>query len=276
MLIGAHESVAGGVSLAFERAASHRGRSLQIFTRSARGWTAPPLADDERRRFRAEARRTGLPAIAHGNYLVNLGSEDPVIRPRSIACVIDEYTRCERLGIRYLVIHPGVHAELETGLRLISQGLDEIHRATPRFRSRILLEVTAGQGNCIGWRFEHLAELLSRTSRGDRLGICLDTCHLFAAGYDLSTPRGYEQVMDEFDRLVGLQRVQAIHLNDSKKGLGCRVDRHEEVGEGMIGLGAFRCLVNDQRFKDTIGVLETPTPERYSAAIARLESLAGT
>lgn len=273
MLIGSHESVAGGVSRAFSRGEEHGAQAIQLFTKSARGWLANPLEDRERRSFRAEAKRSGLPAIAHGSYLTNLASEDPVLREKSIACLLDEYSRCERLGVGHLVIHPGVHPDLETGLRQIAAALDEVHAATPRFRSRICLEGTAGQGNCIGWRFEHLAEILSRVSRSDRLAICLDTCHLFAAGYDISTRRGYEKVMREFDRLVGLDRVQCFHLNDCKKPLGSRVDRHEEIGKGTVGLTAFRCLVNDPRFANAIGVLETPYPERYGESIRLLHSL---
>jgi len=273
VLIGAHESIAGGVSQAFARAEEHGARALQIFTKNARGWSAPALSDPERRAFRAEARRTGLPSIAHGSYLVNLGTEDPAHRERSIACVTEELTRCERLGISSLVIHPGAHADERRGLRLIAEGLDEVHRRTPRFRSRVCLEITAGQGHCLGWRFWHLAELLSQVEREARLGVCLDTCHLFAAGYDISTERGYEAVMAECEALVGLERVRCFHLNDCKKPLGCRVDRHEEVGKGSIGRVAFQCLVNDPRFVNTIGVLETPFPERYGQTIQLLESL---
>ncbi len=273
MLLGAHESVAGGVSQAFARAEEHGARSLQIFTKNARGWNAPALSDPERRAFRAEARRTGLPAIAHGSYLVNLASEDPVLRERSLTCVTEELTRCNRLGIAFLVIHPGSHPDERRGLRLVAQGLNEVHARTPRFRARLCLEITAGQGNCLGWRFWHLAEILSQVAREDRLGVCLDTCHLWAAGYDLSTQHGYEKVMAECDATLGLERVRCFHLNDCKKPLGCRVDRHEEVGKGSIGREAFRCLVNDARFDNTIGVLETPFPERYGQTLRLLESL---
>lgn len=273
MLIGAHESIAGGVSRAFARAEEHGARALQIFTRNARGWSAPALTEDERRAFHAEAERTGLPAIAHGNYLVNLATEEPAHRERSIACVAEELTRCERLGIPYLVMHPGTHPDERRGLTRIAQGLDEVHARCPRFRARICLEVTAGQGASLGWRFEHLADILAQVGQEDRLGLCLDTCHLFAAGYDLSTVRGYESVMDACERLLGLSRVRCFHLNDSKKPLGCRVDRHEEPGKGAIGLTAFRCLVKDVRFTHTIGVLETPYPERYGENIRLLESL---
>ncbi|NMO17941.1 deoxyribonuclease IV [Pyxidicoccus fallax] len=273
MLIGAHESIAGGVSRAFARAEEHGARALQIFTRNARGWSAPALTEDERLAFRAEAKRTGLPAIAHGNYLVNLATEEPLHRERSIHCVAEELTRCERLGIPYLVMHPGTHPDEQRGLTLIAQGLDEVHAHCKGYSARICLEGTAGQGSSLGWRFEHLAEILCRVGDEERLGICLDTCHLFAAGYDLSTVRGYESVMDECDRLVGLSRVRCFHLNDCKKPLGCRVDRHEEPGKGAIGLTAFRCLVKDARFAHTIGVLETPFPERYGENIRLLESL---
>ena len=273
MLIGAHESIAGGVSQAFSRAEEHGARSLQVFTKNARGWSAPALTEQERRAFRAEARRTGLPSIAHGSYLVNLATEDAAHREKSIACVTEELTRCERLGISCLVIHPGAHADERRGLALIAQAIDEVHQRTPRFRARLCLEITAGQGNCLGWRFWHLAEILSGVKREDRLGLCLDTCHLFAAGYDLSTEKGYEAVMAECDATLGLERVRCFHLNDCKKPLGCRVDRHEEVGKGSIGRTAFRCLVNDPRFDSTIGVLETPFPERYGETIRLLESL---
>jgi deoxyribonuclease-4 len=242
------------VSQAFARAEEHGARSLQIFTKNARGWNAPALSDPERRAFRAEARRTGLPAIAHGSYLVNLASEDPVLRERSLTCVTEELTRCNRLGISFLVIHPGSHPDERRGLSLVA-------------------EITAGQGSCLGWRFWHLAEILSQVAREDRLGVCLDTCHLWAAGYDLSTERGYEKVMAECDATLGLERVRCFHLNDCKKPLGCRVDRHEEVGKGSIGREAFRCLVNDARFDNTIGVLETPFPERYGQTLRLLESL---
>ncbi|MBF5041252.1 deoxyribonuclease IV [Aggregicoccus sp. 17bor-14] len=276
MILGAHESIAGGVSQAFARAEAHGAKSLQIFTKNARGWSAPPLADAEAAAFRREAARTGLPSVAHGSYLVNLATEDAGHRERSLACVTEELTRCERLGVSLLVLHPGGHPDEKRGLRLIAEGIDEVHARTPGFRARLCLEVTAGQGNCLGWRFEHLAEILNQVKAESRVSLCLDTCHLYAAGYDLATERGYAQVMDACDRLVGLERVACFHLNDCKKGLGCRVDRHEEIGRGALGLTAFRCLVNDPRFRDTVGVLETPVPERYSDALQLLHSLVQT
>lgn len=273
MLLGAHESIAGGVSRAFARAEAHGAKSLQLFTKTARGWKAPPLADAERALFRDEAQRSKLPAIAHGSYLVNLGTEDVTLRGRSIECLLDELSRCEALGIPYLVIHPGGHPDEKTGLRQIARGLDEVHAATEGYAARICLENTAGQGSNLGWAFEHLAEILSQVRAPERLGICLDTCHLFAAGHDLSTEQGYARVMADFDARVGLDRVRCFHLNDCKKPLGCRVDRHEEIGEGTLGLECFRALVNDPRFAQTVGVLETPNPEHYPAALAKLRAL---
>jgi deoxyribonuclease-4 len=175
--------------------------------------------------------------------------------------------------VNHLVLHPGCHVDEKAGIRLIAQALDEVHRRVGRLRARVCLESTAGQGNSIGWRFEHLAEILEQATHGDRLGICLDTCHLFAAGHDLRTLRSYNKVIKDFERLVGVDRVCCIHLNDCKKALGCRVDRHEEIGKGTLGLTAFRCFVNDDRFDQTIAVLETPYPERYRESIALLRSL---
>jgi deoxyribonuclease-4 len=211
--------------------------------------------------------------MAHGSYLCNLGTEVPELRKKSIDNLVDELTRCERLGVAYLVIHPGGHVDEKRGLQLISEALDEAHAATPRFRSRICLEVTAGQGNCLGHKFEHLAAIFDQVSKPERLGVCLDTCHLHAAGHDLTTVRGYEKVMKQIDAAVGLAQVKCFHLNDCKKPLGCRVDRHEEIGKGTLGMVPFQCLVNDERFADTLGVLETPFPERYPEAIRLLESL---
>jgi deoxyribonuclease-4 len=273
MLIGAHESIAGGPSKAFARAEEHGAKSLQIFTRSARGWTSPPLTDDECAAFRAEAERTGLPVIAHGSYLANLATADPALRQKSIEAVQDELTRCERLGVPYLVIHPGSHPDETVGVANIASALDQIHASTPKFKAKICLEVTAGQGSAIGWKFEHLAEILSAVRKEARLGCCLDTCHLYAAGHDFVSRGGYDKVLGAIDRAVGLSRVSCVHLNDCKKALGCRVDRHEEIGEGTIGRAGFKALVNDARFAQTVGVLETPTPERYGHAIRLLESL---
>ena len=273
MRLGAHESVAGGVSLAFGRAAEHGARSVQIFTRSARGWSSPPLAAEERRAFRRAARAARVPAIAHGSYLVNLASEDPVVRSRSLEAVRDELLRCEALGIPSLVFHPGSHSSLRRGLRLVARALDEVHRQVPEISTRVCLEVTAGQGNCLGHRLEHLEEILARVDAPGRVGVCLDTCHLFSAGYDLSSETGTEAVMDEAVRRFGQRRIRCFHLNDSLRPRGARVDRHAEIGRGSMGLAAFRFLVNDARFRRTPAVLETPDPGRYARGLRLLHSL---
>jgi deoxyribonuclease-4 len=271
--LGAHESVAGGVSLAFGRAAEHGARSVQIFTRSGRAWRSPPLAADERRAFRRAARMAAVPAIAHGSYLVNLASEDPVVRARSLEAVGEELLRCEALGIRSLVFHPGSHPSTRRGLRLVARALDEVHGALPGLSTRVCLEVTAGQGDCLGHRLEHLEEILQRVHAPGRVGVCLDTCHLFAAGYDLSSEAGTEAVMDEAVRRFGRGRIRCFHLNDSLRPRGSRVDRHANIGRGAIGLPAFRYLVNDERFGQTPAVLETPDPDRYARGLRLLHSL---
>lgn len=271
--LGAQASIAGGISLAIGRAHADGGECLQVFTRSARGWTSPPLPLAEARAFRREARTRALPAIAHGSYLVNLATEDSLLRSRSLAAVVDELQRCAALGIRCLVLHPGSHPHVQTGLRRIARALDDIHAETPGLAPRICLEVTAGQGNCLGHRLEHLEEILLLTAAPERVGICLDTCHLFAAGYDVSTARGMTAVLDESIRRFGRRRIRCFHLNDSVGPLGCRRDRHAEIGKGMLGLGGFRALVNDVRFAGTPAVLETPRPDHYQATLGLLRRM---
>jgi deoxyribonuclease-4 len=273
VLLGAHTSIAGGASLAISRASADGAECLQLFTRSARGWTSPPLPEAEARAFRRAARKTALPAIAHGSYLVNLATEDSVLLGRSVAAVVDELQRCAALSIPCLVLHPGSHPHAPTGLRRIARALDDIHAQTPGLRPRVCLEVTAGQGNCLGFRLEHLEEILLLTAAPDRVGICLDTCHLFAAGYDVSTARGMTAVLDESLRRFGRRRIRCFHLNDSVGPRGCRKDRHAEIGKGLLGLAGLRALVNDARFAGTPAVLETPRPDRYRHTLRRLRGM---
>lgn len=273
MILGAHESIAGGPANAFERAAADGGQSLQIFTKNARGWQAKPLADEEAARFRSEAKRTGLPAIAHCSYLVNLGSEEPEMRSKSLAAFTDELLRCEALGIPYLVVHPGAHADEDKGLELIARGLDESMAAAKGASTCVLLEITAGQGSTLGYTFEHLARILGQVRHPKRVAVCLDTCHLYAAGYDIKTPAGYRRTLAQLDEAIGIEQVKAFHLNDCKKPLGSRVDRHEEIGDGELGLEAFRPLLNDPHFAEVVGVLETPEPSLYRRNLERLRSL---
>lgn len=272
MLLGAHEPIAGGVSKAFERAEADGADCLQIFTRNARGWAAKPLEDGEVSRFRGEARRTGKPAFAHSSYLINLCSPDREIRAKSWTALADELARCERLGIPGLIFHPGSHPDEAEGVRLVAEGMTRALEEVPG-KVRLLVENTAGQGTALGWRFEQLAAIRAAVPAPQRrrVGFCIDTCHTFAAGYDLSTDGGYDRTFEALDRAVGLAHVRAFHLNDSKKGLGCRVDRHEHVGDGALGLGVFRRLVNDARFSDVPGFVETES--RWKENIAVLRSL---
>ncbi|HET91601.1 MAG TPA: deoxyribonuclease IV [Chloroflexi bacterium] len=264
LVLGAHESIAGGVYKAFDRAESVGCEAVQIFVKPNRAWAARPLSEREIARFRARAEETGIrPVVGHASYLLNLASPDDGLWARSRDTLVLELERCEALDVPYLVLHPGSHVGTgeEAGLARVAQALGEVHAATLGFRARMLLENTAGQGSNLGYCFEQLGWLLARTPEGQRLGVCLDTCHAFGAGYDLRTPEGYAAAMDTFDRIVGLERLKAIHLNDSKGELGSRKDRHEHIGKGCIGLDGFRNVLNDPRLAGLPGLLETPKGE---------------
>lgn len=272
MLLGAHEGIAGGVSKAFARAEADGADCVQIFTRNARGWAAKPLEDAEVEAFRGEARRTGMPVAAHGSYLVNCASADRAIRRKSWEALGDELGRCDRLGIPSLVFHPGSHEDEREGTRLVGEAMTRALEEVPG-KARLLLETTAGQGASLGWRFEQLAALRDEVPGPlrRRVGVCVDTCHVFAAGYDLSTEEGYGRTVEALDAAVGLPNVRAFHLNDSKRPLGCRVDRHEHIGEGTLGLRPFRLLVNDPRFAEIPGFVETES--RFKENIEALRRL---
>ncbi len=221
----------------------------------------PPLRRGEARRFASALAGGGVRVVfAHSSYLINLASADARVRARSVASLGEELRRCAALGLPYLVLHPGAHGGQgeRIGIRLIAAGLDDAFQADPGGATRVLLETTAGQGSVIGWRFEHLAAIIASSANPARLGVCLDTCHLFAAGYDLRSRAGYAGTMGEFERAVGLGRIRAFHLNDCMGGLGSRMDRHAHIGEGRLGLAAFARLLNDARFSGLPMVLETP------------------
>lgn len=270
MLLGAHEAIAGGVSKAFARAEADGADCLQIFTRNARGWAAKPLEDGEVDAFRTEARRTGKPVAAHSSYLINCASMDRPIRTKSWQALADELGRCERLGIPALIFHPGSHEDESEGIRLVGEAMTRALEEVPG-RARLLLENTAGQGTCLGWRFEQLAAMRAAVPAKlrRRVGVCIDTCHLFSAGYDIATDDGYEKTVEALDRAVGLSNVRAFHLNDSKRPLGCRVDRHEHIGEGTLGLRPFRRLVNDARFAELPGFVETDSRWKENIEVLR-------
>jgi deoxyribonuclease-4 len=259
--LGAHESIAGGIHKAFDRAESVGCDAVQIFVKPNRAWAVPVLTEDDLALFKSKAASTGIrPVVGHASYLLNLCSPQNDLWRKSIDTLIIELERCEALGVPWLVLHPGAHVGTgETaGLVRMARALDEVHAATVGFRARLLLETTAGQGTKLGYRFEHLAWLLEETFQGERLGICLDTCHIFTAGYELRTCDGYAATMAAFDRAVGLERLKVIHLNDSKGDLGSRKDRHEHIGKGHIGLEGFHHVLNDPRLAGLPGLLETP------------------
>jgi deoxyribonuclease-4 len=270
MLLGAHEGIAGGLSTAFARAEEDGADCLQIFTRNARGWAAKPLEDEEVARFRSEAKRTGKPVAAHSSYLINAAAGDAEIRRKSWAGLADELRRCEQLGIPFLVFHPGSHPDEAEGLKLVAEAMAQAIEAVPG-KAMLLTETTAGQGASLGHRFEQLAAIREGIPKAlrKRAAVCVDTCHLFAAGYDLTTDEGYAATFQAFEETLGLGLIRAFHLNDSKKPLGSRVDRHEHIGEGAMGRSPFRRLVNDARFATVPAFLETELKFRENLAVLR-------
>lgn len=253
-------STAGGMAKAYERGESAGCTAMQVFVKGNTRWQFPPLKEDDVRRFREQAGVSPVRAvIAHAIYLVNLASDKEELIRKSVDDLVDELTRCDALGIPGLVLHPGAHggAGVDEGIARIAARLDEIFDATPDGKCRILLETTAGQGSCVGDRLDHLKRIIERVARPERLGVCVDTCHVFAAGYAIHTPEGYRDFWREFEETLGMDRLQAIHLNDSKKPFGSKQDRHEHIGKGALGLEPFRMLVNDRRLRRVPMVLET-------------------
>ena len=260
MRIGAHMSVAGGVSNAIARAQLHGCEALQIFAKNANQWLGKPLADEEIRRFRELAESSGItPIVSHASYLINLATADPALRAQSITAFVDELDRADALGLRGVVIHPGTctSGTEDEALRRIADAIATAFASRPDGHAMVLLEHTAGQGRTVGHRFEHLAAIIQHLHGSPRVGVCLDTCHLVASGYDISSAHGYEETFDAFDRIVGLPRLVAFHGNDSKRPCGSRVDRHEHIGEGCLGLEPFRRILHDARFAGLPILIET-------------------
>jgi deoxyribonuclease-4 len=260
-LLGAHMSIAGGVGNAFLHGKKVACDVIQIFTKSSRQWAAQPYSRDEIQSFKQNQKDTGIAtAVAHDSYLLNLGTPDEGLRKKSISAFIDELERCETLSVPNLIAHPGAHvgAGEEAGIKTIARSLDEVHAACPGFQVKVALEITAGQGSCLGYRFEQIRDIIDATKESERLRVCFDTEHAFAAGYDIRTKDGYESTFGEFDETIGVDRIAAFHLNDSKKELNSRVDRHEHIGRGRIGIEGFRLLLNDRRFWGIPMCLETP------------------
>ena len=277
--LGAHESIAGGVYRAFDRAESVGCDTVQIFVKPNRAWAFNAMTPEDVARFHDRQAETGItPVVGHASYLLNLASPKEDLWTRSRDTLIGELERCEMLGAIGLVLHPGAHVGSgeEAGLARVAEALGQVHAATAGVTAEVLLETTAGQGSSLGASFEELARLIEATPGGERLGICLDTCHVFAAGYELRTAEGYAATMAAFDGTVGLDRLKAIHLNDSQYERGERRDRHEHIGQGFIGLEGFRNLLNDPRLDGLPGFLETPkSPDLHEDAenLAVLRSL---
>lgn len=273
---GAHMSVAGGLPRAVERAVVHRCESLQIFAKNASQWRGREIPAAEIRDFRAAVKRSGIwPVVSHASYLINLATTNAALRAQSLAAMGDELDRAEALGLLGVVLHPGcytVGSEAD-GLTLVADALLQLLRQRRRGKTKVLLEQTAGQGTALGATFEQLASIMAKMNDHPRVAVCLDTCHLLAAGYDLTTDEGYTSTFRQFQRLIGFERLTAFHVNDSKKPLGSRVDRHEHIGRGFVGLAGFRRLVNDPRFRDMPMMLETPKTEGRPATLIAVDPL---
>ena len=264
-LLGSHLSIAGGYFKAADSAAALGMDTLQLFTKNNNQWKGKPLSEDDIRLFREAIERAGVRRpCAHNSYLINVASPDDALWQKSVDALVDELQRAESLGLDGVVMHPGsfVTSSEELGLQRIVVALDDVHQLTKTIRCQLWLETTAGQGTNLGHRFEQIAAILEGVRDSDRLGVCVDSCHIFAAGYPIQTPDEYSATVAEFDRTIGLDRIRAWHLNDSKKPLGSRVDRHEHIGEGYLGLEPFRHILNDPHFAETPMYLETEKGER--------------
>lgn len=269
-------STSGGMAKAIERGEAIGCTAIQVFVKGNTRWQFPPLKDDDLKAFHAGMKRGNIKSvIAHAIYLVNLCSDKPEFVRKSVDDLIDELTRCEALGIPGLVLHPGAHcgAGEECGLTAIVAGLDEVFEATAGFKAQILLETTAGQGSCLGWQFSELAHIIQGVKQPERLGVCLDTCHVFAAGYDIRTKEGYDRLWSDFDRAVGRDRLKAIHVNDSKQPCGSRKDRHDHIGQGEMGLEPFRFLMNDKSLQNVPKVLETEKDKEMTEDVENMNIL---
>jgi deoxyribonuclease-4 len=257
-LLGAHISTQGGLHTVFERAKAINATALAMFAKNSNQWKGKTLTADDIAVF--NEKRHVRPIVTHASYLINLATTNPDFHAKSIAAMIDELDRAERLGIHAVVLHPGAHlgAGPDSGLDQIARSLDQVHAAIPDHRVVTLLETAAGQGSCLGCTFEELGRVMALVDDKRRVGVCIDTCHVFAAGYDIRTREGYEQMIGEVEQHVGVENVGAFHINDSKRELGSRVDRHEHIGKGQLGLDAFSFVVNDPRFKRIPKMIETP------------------
>ena len=269
-ILGAHMSIAGGYYKAVEAAASFEMGAVQLFTKNNNQWRAKEITDDDAARYRGAMAEHGLRHhVAHNSYLINMASPDPLLWAKSVEAMVIELRRAEQLGIPGVVAHPGAFTTSSeaAGIAQIIRALDEVHRQTPGLQAKCLLETTAGQGSCLGARFEHLAQILDGVEDPERLGVCFDTCHVFAAGYPMGTKKEYRATLRAFDQTVGVKQIAAFHINDSKAKFNSHVDRHAKIGAGEMGLEPFRHLLNDRRFRKTPMLLETPKGEEAGESL---------
>lgn len=276
--LGAHMSIAGGAHFAIDRAVAAGCSVAQIFTRNSNQWKGKNISDKDVQLFREKFKASGLhEVVSHDIYLINLASPPGEMRDKSIAAFRDEMETCARLGIAKIVMHPGSHLcdSPQTGLARIIEAFDQLFSDVPQFEGKVLLETTAGQGSNLGRTFEELQAIISGSGFSGRFGVCLDTCHVFAAGYDITTEEGYKDTMEQFDRVIGLNRLECFHFNDSKKGLGSRVDRHDHIGEGQLGLHPFIFIMNDSRFATIPKIIETPKGDKDEMDAVNLRILRG-
>jgi deoxyribonuclease IV len=276
ILLGAHLSIEGGVQMSIQRASSIGCTAMQIFVKNNMQWFARPLTPEEIRGFLKHSQRHELLSIfAHANYLINLAATNPQFHANSLRALSEELSRADQLKLPFLVLHPGAHLGKgeEAGLEKIIESIDSVLSAIPKIKTRIALETTAGQGSCLGSRFEQLAYIIDRVREPERLCVCLDTAHIFAAGYNIGSESAIRNTFREFDRVIGRDRLVAIHVNDSKTARGLRVDRHEHIGKGKIGLEAFRFIMRDRRFRKIPKVLETPKGKDLAEDVQNLKTL---
>lgn len=274
--LGAHMSIAGSIPLAIERGLKVGCDVIQIFTQNSNQWRGKAISDADTALFKERFAASGLSEIVcHDIYLVNLAAAPGEVREKSLAAFREEMERCARLGIDKIIMHPGAHVGdgEEVGIKRICAAFDQLFKTVPAYQGKVLLETTAGQGSNVGYTFEQLKAIIDGSAFPERFAVCYDTCHTFAAGYDITTPAGYKKVFAEFDRIIGLERLQAFHMNDSKKGLNCRVDRHEHIGQGAMGLDGFRLIMNDPRFAKVPKILETPKGDVDEMDMVNLKTL---
>lgn len=260
-LLGAHTSIQGGVSKAVDLAEKLKFTAMQIFTKNNNQWKGKPLSDDEVDSYKTKLKNSGIKfVVSHDSYLINLCAKDEEILQKSREAFLDELTRCEMLAIPFLNFHPGAHGGNgeDYGIKLIAESLNIVHSKTKNFKVKSMLEVTAGQGTALGYKFEHLAKIIELVDYKERMSVCIDTAHIFAAGYNIKDEKEYEKVINDFDEIIGLSRLNCFHMNDSKKELGSRVDRHDHIGKGFIGIEGFRNIMNDKRLTHIPKILETP------------------